>query len=102
MLAVMSVAAYAPAAHAATFYNLSVTVTAGTQSSTGTFRIVDVNSDGIISVTVVRTFLFQIQTAFGTTTFALLGSYSGTFTANGFTFIVTLETANTFPLVFKA
>jgi len=102
MLAVMSVAAYAPAAHAATFYNLSVTVTSGTQSSTGIFRVVDVNSDGIISVPVGSTFLSQIQSAFGTTTFAFPGSYTGTFTVNGFTFTVTVKSSDTFTLVFTA
>jgi len=102
MLAVVSVAAYAPAVHAATFYNLSVTVTFGTQSSTAAFKVVDVNSDGIITVPVGSTLLSQIQSAFGTTTFAFPGSYTGSFTVNGFTFTVTLQSADTFTIDFTA
>ena len=102
MLAVMSVGAYAPAAHAVTIDHLTVTVTSGTQSSTGTFRVVDLNSDGIITVPVGNTLLSQINSAFGTTTFSFPGSSTGTFMANGSTFTVTIQSSDAFMLIFTA
>jgi len=96
----MSVAATAPFAHAVTFHNLTVTVTVNGQTSTGTFRVVDVNSDGSVSLAVGSGLLSQIKGAFGTTTFAFPGSYTGTFTVNGSTVTVTLSSTDTFTLQF--
>lgn len=100
MLAVMSVAVTAPLAHAVTFFNLSVTVTVDGHTSTGTFRVVDVNNDGMVTLAVGSGLLSQIQGAFGTTTFAFPGSFTGTFTVNGSTVTVTLSSTDMFTLQF--
>ena len=100
MLAVMSVAVTAPMAHAVTFHNLTVTVTVNGQTSTSTFRVVDVNSDGTVTLAVGSGLLSQIKAAFGTTTFVFPGSYTGTFTISGSTVTVTLSSTDTFTLQF--
>ena len=99
-LAVMSVAATAPAAHAVTIDHLTVTVTIAGQTATSTLRVVDVNSDGVISLPVGSFLLSQIKGAFGTTTFAFPGSFTGTFMVNGSTVTVTLSSTDTFTLIF--
>jgi hypothetical protein len=98
MLAVMSVAVTAPAARAVTFYNLSVTVTVNGHTSTGTFRVVDVDSDGVVNLAVGSGLLSQVKSVFGTTTFAFPGSYTGTFTINGSPVTLTLSSTDTFTL----
>jgi hypothetical protein len=100
MLAVVGVAVTAPMGHAVTFHNLTVTVTVNGQTSTATFRVVDVNSDGTVSLAVGSALLSQINDAFGTTTFAFPGSFTGTFTVNGSTVTVTLSSTDTFILQF--
>ena len=100
MLAVMSVAATAPAAHAVTIDHLTVTTTIAGQTATSTLRVVDVNSDGVISLAVGSFLLSQIKGAFGTTTFAFPGSFTGTFMVNGSTVTVTLSSTDTYTLIF--
>jgi len=100
VLAVVSIAATAPAAQAVTFDHLTVTVTVNGQTATSTFRVVDVNSDGVINLPVGSSLLSRIQGTFGTTTFAFPGSYTGTFTVNGSTVTVTISSTDTFTLKF--
>ena len=100
MLAVMAVSVSAPAARAVTFYSLTVKVTVSGQSSTSTFRVVDVDSDGVVDLAVGSALLANIQGTFGTTTFAFPGSYTGSFTINGFTVTVTLSSTDMYTLKF--
>jgi hypothetical protein len=100
MLAVMSVGLTAPMAHATTFHNITVTVTANGQTSTSTFRVIDNSNNGVINVPVGSGMLSQIKGAFGTTTFVFPGSYAGTFTAFGSTATVVLSSTDQFTLAF--
>jgi aerobic-type carbon monoxide dehydrogenase small subunit (CoxS/CutS family) len=101
MLAVMSVAASAPAVHAVTTFKLSVTVAIpGQTPQTFTVPIVSANGNNVFTIAVGSALLSQIQSAFKHTTFAFPGSYTGTFIASGFTFTVTLESQDTFTLIF--
>ena len=104
LLAVMSIAATAQAAHATTgpvtLHSLTVTTTINGQTFTTTLKVVDTNSDGVISLAVGSGLLSRIQGAFGTTTFAFPGSFTGTFTVNGSKVTVTLSSTDTFTLIF--
>jgi hypothetical protein len=102
MLAVMSVAASAPAVHATTTtFKLSVTIAIpGQTPQTFILPIVSVNGNNVFTIPVGSALLSQIQSAFKTTTFAFPGSFTGTFTVSGFTFTVTLESTDTFTLIF--
>ncbi len=100
LLAVMAVTVSAPAVQAVTFYSLTVVVTVDGHTSTSTFRVVDVNDDGVVDLRVSSGLLSRIQGAFGTTTFAFPGSYTGTFTINGSTVTVTLSSSDLFTLKF--
>lgn len=100
MLAVMSFAVSAPVVQAVTLDSLTVTVTIFGHSSTSTFKVVDVDSDGVVDLAVGSGLLSRIQGAFGTTTFAFPGTFTGTFTINGSTVTVTLHSIDTFTLKF--
>ncbi|SRR5258708_4189438 len=101
MLAVMSIAASAPAVHAATTFKLSVTIAIpGQTPQTFTLPIVSESGNNVFSIAVGSALLSQIQSAFKTTTFAFPGSYTGTFAIAGFTFTVTLESVDSFTLIF--
>jgi len=103
MLAALSVALTAPAAHATghvTLYHLTITVSANGQTSTSTILVPDVSGTGVITVPVSSGTLSQINGAFGTTTFVFPGTYTGTFTFNGTTFTVTLSSTDSFTIQF--
>jgi len=100
VLAVMSVTATAPPARAVTIDHLTITVTANGQTSTATFQIVDLNGAGVITVPVSSSTLSRIQSAFGTTTFAFPGSFTGTFTFGTTTLTVTISSTDNFMLIF--
>ena len=103
MLAVMAVSVSAPAARAVTFFSLTVTVTISGQSATSTFRVVDVDNDGVVDLAVGSALLSNIQGAFGTTTFAFPGTFTGTFTIIGsMTVTVTLHSTDMYVLKFTA
>ncbi len=103
MLAALSVAFTAPSAYATgqvTLYHLTITVTANGHTSTSAIVVPDVGGTGVITVPVSSGTLSQINGAFGTTTFAFPGSYTGTFTFSGTSFTVTLSSTDTFTLKF--
>ncbi len=103
MLAALSVAMTAPAAHATsqvTTYHLAISVTANGQTSTSTILVPDFSGTGVISVPVSSGTLSQISSAFGTDVFAFPGTYTGTFTFFSTTFTVTLTSTDTFTLQF--
>ena len=96
LVAALSFAVAAPLAHSVTYDTVKVTVTANGQTSTSTLRVPDVYGTGVVTIPVSSQTLAQIQGAFGTTTFAFPGTYTGTFTENGQTVHVTISSADTF------
>jgi hypothetical protein len=105
MLAALSVAVTAPAAHAqqVTTDHLTVTVsfTYNGQTQTSAFTIgVPVSSSGVVTIPVSSGVMSQINAAFGTTSFAFPGAYTGSFTLDGISFTVTLTSTDTFTLTF--
>ena len=101
MLAVMTVSVSAPAARAVTMFSLTVTLKVSGQTATSTFRVIDVDNDGVVDLAVGSTLLSDIHSAFGTTTFAFPGSFTGTFTINGTTMTVTVTLSSTDMFVLK-
>jgi outer membrane receptor protein involved in Fe transport len=102
MLATLSVALTAPAAHSTgvTVDHLTITVTVSGQPP-ATFTIaVPVSSSGVVTIPVGSGVLSQIKSAFGTTSFVFPGSYTGSFTIDGISFTVTLKSTDTFTLTF--
>ena len=79
MLAGVAVAMIAPSARALTVYSLTTSITYTGQTYTATYKVIDVNDDGIVTLRTSCPVRDQINTAFGTTTFAFPGSYLGTF-----------------------
>ena len=102
MLAALSVAFTAPAAHATgvTVDHLTITVSVNGQPPATFTLTIPVGSSGVDTIPVSSGVLSQINSAFGTTTFAFPGSFTGTFTAGGITFTVTLQSNDTFILTF--
>jgi hypothetical protein len=98
---VLSIAATVPAAYAAPIFDhLNITVSIDGHSATATLILVDQSGSGVIKVTLSPTTLSQIMGAFGTTTFAFPGHYTGTFHLNTSTIAVTLQSSDMYILKF--
>lgn len=101
MLAVL-LGAMASTTFAVTVNRLTVTITADGHTATSMFRVTDIDDDGMVTLNVADQLVADIQAAFGTSTFAFpaVTPYAATFTFDGRTLTVSLQSSDMFVLQF--